>query len=154
MSTTIILLRNRGMSSARRRSTRLIESPWVYNWPKKAPVYINLDSEESNLVDRQTKNLNKKGTDKGSTMQNRKTKPIRMQSKGEKNLNAKFVRLVNEEETKFNTDAAVAEGSRRRHVNRGIGKKKKQAVGVDVGKLVISKCPVKVRQVVKVRWST
>ena len=83
--------------SARRRSTRLIESPWVYNWPKKAPVYINLDSEESNLVDRQTKNLNKKGTDKGSTMQNRKTKPIRMQSKGEKNLNAKFVRLVNEE---------------------------------------------------------
>ena len=58
------------------------------------------------------------------------------------------------QETKFNTDAAVAEGSRRRHVNRGIGKKRKQAVGVDVGKLVISKCPVKVRQVVKVRWST
>ena len=31
------------LSTARRRSSRLIVTPWIYNWTKRAPVYINLD---------------------------------------------------------------------------------------------------------------
>ncbi|KAL1802599.1 hypothetical protein ACET3Z_031246 [Daucus carota] len=33
------------MSSERRRSARLIESPWVYNRPKREPVYVDLDED-------------------------------------------------------------------------------------------------------------
>lgn len=29
----------------RRRSARLIESPWVYNRPKRGPVYVDLDED-------------------------------------------------------------------------------------------------------------
>lgn len=55
--------------AARRRSARLIESPWVYNWPKKAPIYINIDSDNSILVDRRTKTMNKKGIEQVNTLQ-------------------------------------------------------------------------------------
>ncbi|KAL1825513.1 hypothetical protein ACET3Z_012291 [Daucus carota] len=33
------------MSSGRRRSSRLINSPWVYNWTKKKLEYISIDDD-------------------------------------------------------------------------------------------------------------
>ncbi|KAL1824188.1 hypothetical protein ACET3Z_010966 [Daucus carota] len=43
------------MSSGRRRSSRLIANPELYNWPKKKPAFINLEEdgatgEEANIV--------------------------------------------------------------------------------------------------------
>ena len=35
------------LSAGRRRSSRLIESPWVFNWPKRQPVFINLVEDEN-----------------------------------------------------------------------------------------------------------
>lgn len=37
--------------SGRRRSNRLIESLWLYNWPKKGPIYIKLDSGSTRETD-------------------------------------------------------------------------------------------------------
>ena len=34
----------------RRRSSRLIESPWVYNWTKKKPGYITIDDDGYNCM--------------------------------------------------------------------------------------------------------
>ena len=31
--------------AGRRRSSRLIESPWVFNWPKKRPLFVNLEED-------------------------------------------------------------------------------------------------------------
>ncbi|KAL1802555.1 hypothetical protein ACET3Z_031202 [Daucus carota] len=36
------------MNSGRRRISRLIESPWVYNWTKKKPGYITIDDDDYN----------------------------------------------------------------------------------------------------------
>ncbi|XP_063939410.1 uncharacterized protein LOC135148373 isoform X2 [Daucus carota subsp. sativus] len=33
------------MSSGRRRSSRLIASPWVHNWPKKPPAFVTIDDD-------------------------------------------------------------------------------------------------------------
>ncbi|WOG99240.1 hypothetical protein DCAR_0518588 [Daucus carota subsp. sativus] len=35
-------------SPERRRTNRLIESPWVYNWKKKALVFVILDDDGNN----------------------------------------------------------------------------------------------------------
>ncbi|KAL1831416.1 hypothetical protein ACET3Z_001067 [Daucus carota] len=35
------------MSSGRRRSGRLISSPWLYNWTKKKPEYVTIDDDGS-----------------------------------------------------------------------------------------------------------
>ena len=35
------------LSVGRRRSSRLIESPWVFNLPKKQPLFLNLDEDEN-----------------------------------------------------------------------------------------------------------
>ncbi|KAL1809459.1 hypothetical protein ACET3Z_026449 [Daucus carota] len=37
------------MSSGRRRSNRLIESPWVFNWKKKNPVFVDLEDGRSSV---------------------------------------------------------------------------------------------------------
>lgn len=52
----------------RRRSSRLIESPWIYNWPKKAPVYNNLDVEGGNSSEGQLKRLIKLVQAQGNAM--------------------------------------------------------------------------------------
>lgn len=33
--------------AGRRRSNRLIESPWVFSWKKKEPVSVDLEDEEN-----------------------------------------------------------------------------------------------------------
>ncbi|XP_017226188.1 uncharacterized protein LOC108202309 [Daucus carota subsp. sativus] len=35
------------MTSDRRRSSRLIASPWLYNWTKKKPEYVTIDDDGS-----------------------------------------------------------------------------------------------------------
>ena len=54
---------------AARRSARLIKSPWVYNWPKKAPIYINIDSDSTTLGERQHKKMSNRGTEQGNKLQ-------------------------------------------------------------------------------------
>ena len=54
------------LSAGRRRSSRLIESPWVFNWPKRQPVFINLVEDEN------IKSMTKMRVEKNSGNQNKR----------------------------------------------------------------------------------
>lgn len=40
---------NTFFDAGRRRSERLIDSPWLYKWPKRNAVYIDSDESERNI---------------------------------------------------------------------------------------------------------
>ena len=53
------------LSAGRRRSSRLIESRWVFNWPKKPAVFVNLGEDEIGNSKHEVDGENKSGKKKG-----------------------------------------------------------------------------------------
>ncbi|WOG95314.1 hypothetical protein DCAR_0414628 [Daucus carota subsp. sativus] len=51
-------------SPGRRRSSRLIESRWVFNWPKKPAVFVNLGEDETGNSKHEVDGENKSGKKK------------------------------------------------------------------------------------------
>lgn len=54
------------LTAGRRRSSRLIASPWVFNWPKKPPVFVNLDEDQIGNSTPKVDAKNNSGRKKGS----------------------------------------------------------------------------------------
>ena len=52
------------LSAGRRRSSRLIESRWVFNWPKKPAVFVNLGEDEIGNSKHEVDGENKSGKKK------------------------------------------------------------------------------------------